>query len=140
MLKQSWSGKEKISKLEFIYYPLLTNHSKDSFLAAIMLTRCWKRTAQHLEHTADNQYDPQARFFEYQYLPGQEMKAHVAKVKNLAHLLADAGVPLTERQIVTKIKCTLPQAYQMFVSSWRRVPVESQTIASLSRSVFQGEL
>lgn len=72
-------------------------------------------TAQHLGHSTEPQYDLQARFYEYQYEPGQEMKAQVEKVKNLTDFLADAGVPLTERQIVTNIFCTLPQAYHMLV-------------------------
>lgn len=47
-------------------------------------------TVQNLEHAAVNQYNLQARFFFiYIYQTGQGMKAHDAKIKNLARLLGD---------------------------------------------------
>jgi predicted DCC family thiol-disulfide oxidoreductase YuxK len=79
-------------------------------------------SAQHMEHAEDNQHDLMSRFYEYQYKPGHGIKEHIAEIKNLAHLLDDAGTPLSESQVVSKIVCTLPQGYGPFMSSWRRVP------------------
>jgi hypothetical protein len=96
-------------------------------------------SAQHVEHAANNQYDLQARFYDYQYQRGQDMKGHIAEVKNLAHLLGDVGVKLTDQQVVTKIVCTLPQTFHSFISSWRHVPQADQTLAALTTSLLQEE-
>jgi len=96
-------------------------------------------SAQHVEHAANNQYDLQARFYDYQYQRGQDMKGHIAEVKNLAHLLGDVGVKLTDQQVVTKIVCTLPQSFHSFISSWRHVPQADQTLAALTTSLLQEE-
>ncbi len=96
-------------------------------------------SAQHINHAANNQYDLQARFYDYRHQPSKDMKYHIAEIKNLAHLVADVGLPLTEQQIVTKIVCTLPQTFQSFISSWRHLPKDGKTLAVLTTSLLQEE-
>jgi 5-methylcytosine-specific restriction endonuclease McrA len=92
-----------------------------------------------MEHAEDNQHDLMSRFYEYQYKPGHGIKEHIAEIKNLAHLLDDAGTPLSESQVVSKIVCTLPQGYGPFMSSWRRVPKINQTITVVTSDLLQEE-
>lgn len=96
-------------------------------------------SAQHMEHAVDNQHDLMSRFYEYQYKTGHGIKEHIAEIKNLAHLLNDAGSPLSESQVVSKIVCTLPQDYGPFMSSWRRVPKVNQTLAVVTTPLLQEE-
>lgn len=74
-------------------------------------------SAQHLEQAQDNLYDLQARFYEYQHKAGNDIKIHIAEIKSLAHHLGEVGQPVDERELITKIVCTLPLAYRLFVSS-----------------------
>lgn len=89
-------------------------------------------SAQHLEQAADNLYDLQARFYEYHYQSGTDMKTHISEIKSIAHHLGEVGKPVEERELITKIVCTLPSPYRAFVSSWRHVPLERQNLIMLT--------
>lgn len=96
-------------------------------------------SAQHLEQAQDNWYDLQDRFYEYQQKAGNYMKLHIAEIKSLANHLEEVGRPVDERQLITKIVCTLPSAYRPFVSSWRHSPVERQNLVTLTSLLLQKE-
>jgi hypothetical protein len=38
------------------------------------------------------------------------MELHIAEIKSLAHHLGEVGRPVHERELITKIVCTLPSA------------------------------
>ena len=63
--------------------------------------------AQHLEQASDNLYDLQARFYQYQYKEGNDMKTHIADIKEIAHHLSEVDKAIEERELITKIVCTL---------------------------------
>jgi hypothetical protein len=67
------------------------------------------------------------------------MKIHIAEIKSLANHLEEVGRPLDERELRTKIVCTLPSAYRPFVSSWRHSPVERQNLVTLKSLLLQEE-
>ncbi len=92
-------------------------------------------TAQHRERSADLL----ARFYDYKYKVGASMKNHIADIKSIAHQLKDIGRPVDDREIMTKIISTLPVIYRPFVSSWRHVPLGSQTLLSLTSLLMQEE-
>ena len=96
-------------------------------------------TSQVENATDDNQYDLQARFFQYTFQPGSTIKSHIAEITNLAYLLNEVKMPVNEQQILTKIVCTLPAAYRFFVSGWRHVPKTDRTIAILTSRLLQEE-
>ncbi len=96
-------------------------------------------TAQHRERSADNQHDLLARFYDYKYKVGASMKNHIADIKSIAHQLKEVGRPVDDREVMTKIISTLPVVYRPFVSSWRHVPLESQTLLSLTSLLMQEE-
>lgn len=96
-------------------------------------------SAQHLEQASDNLYDLQARFYQYQYNEGNDMKTHIADIKAIAHHLGEVDKAIEERELITKIVCTLPAPYRHFVSSWRHNPVERQTMVSLTSLLLQEE-
>ncbi|KAI9554976.1 hypothetical protein GHT06_020265 [Daphnia sinensis] len=96
-------------------------------------------SAQHLEQASDNLYDLQARFYQYQYKKGNDMKTHIADIKAIAHHLSEVGKAIEERELITKIVCTLPAPYRNFVSSWRHNPMDKQTMVSLTSLLLQEE-
>lgn len=96
-------------------------------------------TAQHVERAADNQHDLLVRFYEYNHQVGTDMKNHVANIKFIAHQLGEVGRPVDEKELITKIVSTLPVAYRPFVSSWRHVPLERQTLLNLTSLILQEE-
>lgn len=96
-------------------------------------------SAQHLEQASDNLYDLQARFYQYQYKEGNDMKTHIADIKAIAHHLSEVDKAIEERELITKIVCTLPAPYRNFVSSWRHNPVNRQTMVSLTSLLLQEE-
>ena len=96
-------------------------------------------SAQHLEQASDNLYDLQARFYQYQYKEGNDMKTHIADIKAIAHHLSEVDKAIEERELITKIVCTLPAPYRNFVSSWRHNPMDRQTMVSLTSLLLQEE-
>jgi len=96
-------------------------------------------TAQVENATDDNQYDLQARFFQYSFQPGSTIKNHITEITNLAYLLNEVKMPVNEQQILTKIVCTLPSAYRFFASGWRHVPKADKTLAILTSRLLQEE-
>jgi hypothetical protein len=95
-------------------------------------------SAQHLEQASDNLYDLQARFYQYQYKEGNDMKTHIADIKAIAHHLSEVDKAIEERELITKIVCT-PAPYRNFVSSWRHNPMDRQTMVSLTSLLLQEE-
>ncbi len=67
------------------------------------------------------------------------MKIHIAEIKSLAHHLGEVGRPVDERELITKIVCTLPSAYRPFVSSSRHSPIERQNLVALTSLLLQEE-
>ena len=96
-------------------------------------------SAQHLEQASDNLYDLQARFYQYQYKEGNDMKTHIADIKAIAHHLGEVDKAIEERELITKIVCTLPAPFRNFVSSWRHISVDRQTMVSLTSLLLQEE-
>lgn len=96
-------------------------------------------SAQHLEQAQENLYNLQARLYEYQRQINNDMKTHIAEIKSLAHHLSEVERPVDERELITKIVCTLPVTYKPFVSSWRHSPVERQNLVKLTSLLFQKE-
>lgn len=68
------------------------------------------------------------------------MKTHIAEIKAIAHHLGEVGRPVDERELITKIVCTLPIAYRPFVSSWRHSPLDRQNIATLTSLLQEREI
>ncbi|EFX62946.1 hypothetical protein DAPPUDRAFT_336172, partial [Daphnia pulex] len=60
-------------------------------------------SAQHLEQASDNLYDLQARFYQYQFKEGNDMKTHIADIKAIAHHLGEVDKAIEERELITKI-------------------------------------
>lgn len=96
-------------------------------------------SSNHLEQSEDNQHDLASRFFEYRYQPGNDVKTHIADIKGLAHQLKDAGEPVSDKQLVAKIVCTLPPKFHSFISSWRHVPPRERTLATLTSRLLGEE-
>jgi hypothetical protein len=96
-------------------------------------------SAQHLEQASDNLYYLQARFYQYQYKEGNDMKTHIADIKAIAHHLTEVYKAIEERELITKIFCTLLAPYRNFVSLWRHNPMDRQTMVSLTSLLLYEE-
>jgi hypothetical protein len=67
------------------------------------------------------------------------MKTHIADIKAIAHHLGEVDKAIEERELITKIVCTLPAPFRNFVSSWRHISVDRQTMVSLTSLLLQEE-
>ncbi len=95
----------------------------------------WTRlSAQHLHYAAENQHVLQHRFYEYQYQPSHDVISHITEIETLASQLSDVGAPMTDIQIMTKIKC-----YRNFATMWDSVPVNASTMPLLTSRLLKEE-
>lgn len=81
----------------------------------------------------------QQKFFSMQF--GEDsVSTFMSKLEDIKTKLKQAGEPLSEKMIITKILMTLPEKYKHFRSAWESVPIEKQTIEELtSRLLIEEE-
>ena len=135
---QNWKDKDVKARRYILRTTKLSE--QHVLVACTTANQMWTTlSAQHLERATDNLFDLQARFYQYSYDASSNMKTHIAKIQTIAHHLGEVGRPVEERELITKVVCTLPEPYRSFVSSWRHVPADKQTMTTLTSLLLQEE-
>lgn len=66
----------------------------------------------------------------------------ICSLQKLARQLTDLGQPIFDQQLISKIKCGLPLAFDPFLLAWDSVPIADQTFLSFQARLvnFQHKL
>lgn len=73
----------------------------------------------------------QQKFFSLEF--GHDSVTTVmSRLEEISNKLKQAGEPLSEKMIVTKVLMSLPERFKHFRSAWESVPIEKQTLIELT--------
>jgi hypothetical protein len=79
------------------------------------------------------------KFYRYKLETKQSVVTYMSNCQRIARQLTDLGEKITERQILSKIKCGLPDDYDSFLLAWDSVPFAEQTLHSFQTRVVKRE-
>ncbi|XP_071571460.1 uncharacterized protein [Temnothorax nylanderi] len=73
----------------------------------------------------------QQKFFMCEY-KDESMSVFLSKLEEIRTKLKQAGEPISDKMLMTKILMSLPEPYKHFRSAWESVPLEKQTTEELT--------
>ena len=63
----------------------------------------------------------------------------MSNLQKLVKQLTDLGQPITDRQLINKIKCSLPPSYDSLLLAWESVSLNDQTLVSFQSRLVKRE-
>ena len=98
--------------------------------------------AYHDQHSDECIIALQEKYYGSKLGADESIAAFVSSLQKLAKQLTDLGQPISDQQLISKIKCGLPSAYDPLLLAWDSVPVAEQTLLSFQARLvkFQHKL
>lgn len=101
----------------------------------------WTQLAVYYEqHSEECIVVLQEKFYSARLTEGESIATFVSTVQHTAKQLNDLNLVITERQILSKIKCSLPSSFQPLLLAWDSVPINDQTLKSFQTRLIKHEL
>ena len=139
--KQLWEKKDKQAIVAIL--ATLDSHHKAEVINCTTSHEMWTQLQAYHDHHSDECIIAlQEKYYGSKLHGDESIATFISSLKKLAKQLTDLGQPISEQQLISKIKCGLPSAYDPLLLAWDSIPVTEQTLLSFqSRLVkFQHKL
>jgi len=95
--------------------------------------------AYHEQHSEECIIALQEQYYRCKLGEHDSIAVFISQVQKLAKQLSDLGQTITERQILSKIKCSLPPSYDSLLLAWDSVPLADQNLKSFQSRLVKRE-
>ena len=139
--KQIWEKKDKQAIVAIL--ATLDSHHRAEVINCTTWHEMWTQLqAYHDQHSDECIIALQEKYYGSKLGADESIAAFVSSLKKLAKQLTDLGQPISDQQLISKIKCGLPSAYDPLLLAWDSVPVAEQTLLSFQARLvkFQHKL
>jgi hypothetical protein len=139
--KQIWEKKDKQAIVAIL--ATLDLHHRSEVINCTTSHEMWTQLqAYHDQHSDECIIALQEKYHGSKLGADESIAAFVSSLQKLAKQLTDLGQPISDQQLVSKIKCGLPSAYDPLLLAWDSVPVAEQTLLSFQARLvkFQHKL
>ena len=98
--------------------------------------------AYHDQHSDDCIIALQEKYYSSKLGDGESIATFISTLQRLAKQLTELKQPITEQQLISKIKCGLPSSFDPLLLAWESVPLAEQTLLAFQTRLikFQGKL
>ncbi len=97
-------------------------------------------TNKYQQNTVERRQNLQQELLNYQYLPENNVRAHVEAIKLLTLEFKKAGGTFDDEAVCNKIITSLPPSYDHFLTSWESCPVAARTLDDLITRLDREEI
>ena len=139
--KQMWEKKDKQAIVAIL--ATLDAHHRAEVINCTTSHDMWMQLqAYHDQHSDECIIELQEKYYGCKLGADESIAAFVSSLKQLAKQLTDLGQPISDQQLISKIKCGLPSTYDPLLLAWDSVPVAEQTLLSFQARLvkFQHKL
>ena len=98
--------------------------------------------AYHDQHSDECIIALQEKYYSCKLGDGESIATFISTLQRLAKQLIDLKQPVTEQQLISKIKCGLPSSFDPLLLAWESVPLAEQTLVAFQTRLvkFQSKL
>jgi hypothetical protein len=96
-------------------------------------------TSYHQQHSEECIISLQEKYYSCRLGENDSIAVFISIVQKLARELTDLGQTITERQVISKIRCGLPPSYESLMLAWDSVPIAEQTLQSFQTRLAKRE-
>ena len=127
--KAMWEKKDKQAIVAIL--ATLDAHHRAEVINCATSHELWSQLqAYHDQHSDECIIALQEKYYGSKLGADESIAAFVSLLKKLAKQLTDLGQPISDQQLISKIKCGLPSAYDPLLLAWDSVPAAEQTLLS----------
>ena len=92
------------------------------------------------QNTSENLHDLQKKFFQAAILPEQSITEFIASLNLILSELAALGdKTFNDQTMISKLLSSLPEGFDLFLTSWESTPVTEQTLTNLKLRLIKEE-
>jgi hypothetical protein len=116
---------------------------KDEVINCSTSHEMWSQLqAYHDQHSDDCIIALQEKYYSCKLGDGESIATFISTLQRLAKQLTELKQPITEQQLISKIKCGLPSSFDPLLLAWESVPLAEQTLLAFQTRLikFQGKL
>lgn len=131
LLLKAWT-KDNV-KAMFLISSSMESKQMESLLVCTTASEMWtKLSAIHEQRSVTNKLILLQRFHEYRMDHCDSVVQYIAKVQSMAMRLCDLEENISSTPVMAKIIASLPTKFNPLKTAWDSVPVEFQTVDSLT--------
>ena len=136
--KLLWEKKDKQAIVAIL--ATLDSHHKAEVINCTTSHEMWMQLqAYHDQHSDECIIALQEKYYGSKLSADESIAVYISSLKKLAKQLTDLGQPISDQQLISKIKCGLPSAYDPLLLAWDNLPVAEQTLLSFQARLVKFE-
>lgn len=125
----TWNKRDKAAAVAIL--SAIDKFHKQEVIHCLTTSDMWKQlTANHELHSEECIISLQEKYYSSKLGEHDSIAVYVRNLQKLAKQLTDLGQTITDRQLISKIKCGLPPSYDSLLLAWDSVSLTEQTLAS----------
>ena len=139
--KMTWEKKDKQAILAIL--ATLDSFHKAEVINCTTSHEMWMQLqAYHDQHSDECVIALQEKYYGSKLSPDESIATFISSLQKLAKQVTDLGQPISNEQLISKIKCGLPSVFDPLLVAWDSVPVADQTLPSFQARLvkFQHKL
>ena len=139
--KMTWEKKDKQAILAIL--ATLDSFHKAEVINCTTSHEMWMQLqAYHDQHSDECVIALQEKYYGSKLSPDESIATFISSLQKLAKQVTDLGQPISDEQLISKIKCALPSVFDPLLVAWDSVPVADQTLPSFQARLvkFQHKL
>ena len=132
--QSAWEKKDKTAAVAILN--AISSVHRQELVSCLTSNEMWKQlTTFHEKNSEECIIALQEAYYSCKLEPNESIISYVSNLQKLARQLTDHGEKISDRQLLSKIKCGLPPSYRPLLLAWDSVSLGEQTL-----STFQSRL
>lgn len=134
----AWNKKDKTAAVAIL--SSIDKFHKQEVIHCETSADMWKQlVAYHELHSEECIISLQEKYYSSRLGENDSIAVYVSNLQKLAKQLTDLGETITDRQLISKIKCGLPPSYDSLLLAWESVSLNDQTLNSFQSRLIKRE-
>ena len=109
--QNAWEMKDKTAAIAILN--AISNLHRQELVSCLMSNAMWKQLITfHEKNSKECLISLQEEYYSYRLEPEESIISYISKLQKLTRQLTDCGKRITDQQLLSKIRCSLPSSYQ----------------------------